>query len=87
MTMRRLRHADYEASIWASFAKWLFIIQLPIVVILLLMYLRMEILLAAVMSGNNSMTVDEFWEKEIRDKAAHGKETPTPTQSYCGAKH
>ena len=84
MTMRRLSRADYEASIWASFTKWLFIIQLPIVLMLMFMYLRMEILLAAVMSGNNSMTLDEFWEKEIRDRAVHGKETPT--QSYCGAK-
>jgi hypothetical protein len=82
--MRRLRHADYEASIWASFSKWLMIIQLPIVLILVFMYVRMELLVSALMNANNSMTIDEFWEKEIRDKAS--RSTQVPTQSYCGAK-
>ena len=67
-------------------AKWVLAVQLPITAILLLMYIRVEMLLNEIMNNNSSMSLDDFWDKELQGRATTASRD-TSTSSYCGAKH
>ena len=42
----------------------------PIVLLVVLLYIRMELIISAITNSNNSMTLEEFWEQEIKQKAS-----------------
>uniref|UniRef100_A0A7S0EEA1 Tubulin--tyrosine ligase-like protein 9 n=1 Tax=Hanusia phi TaxID=3032 RepID=A0A7S0EEA1_9CRYP len=85
LLMRRLQQVEHEAVLWHGVCKVVLWFQIPMAALVLVAFLYMEHITAEIMSGKNSIPLDEYIEK-LRKEEGRKPQPPPTTSHYCGGK-